>query len=333
MKTLGLCHPSFFILDHLAPLSYYFDIPLVCFDPKILEMAQKYYPSLNIRYEESMEKSVLSYLQEYDLILHSMLSWSTLAISLREILGRPECRIAYMPHGNSDKKRVMQDPHLKHDIFLVYGNHMLEMLSEKIKKGDIHTAIPIGNLRARYYVDHKDFFDQIAHQEIPITLGKKTVLYAPTWEDGENRFCFFEEAEKLCTALSQTFNLLIKPHPHIEEKYPVEYFLLKSRCEEKGVQFVEDFPHIYSLLSKVDLFIGDTSSMAYDFLFYDRPIYLVASAGKTLLEGCSFKLPSDEGQILPFIIETLERNQKELSLERNQLFSYSFATEEMSQRL
>lgn len=60
-------------------------------------------------------------------------------------------------------------------------------------------------------------------------------------------------------------------------QFPEEIARLKS----EGIQFIEDFPPIYPLLAQMDLYIGDMSSIGYDFLSFKRPMILLKDSELT----------------------------------------------------
>jgi CDP-glycerol glycerophosphotransferase (TagB/SpsB family) len=60
----------------------------------------------------------------------------------------------------------------------------------------------------------------------------------------------------------------VKPHPNTERKYKIELTRTK-------VRLLEHFPPIYPLLDRTDAYIGDMSSIGYDFLAYERPLFFL----------------------------------------------------------
>ncbi|NGX47844.1 MAG: hypothetical protein K1000chlam3_01229, partial [Chlamydiae bacterium] len=73
------------------------------------------------------------------------------------------------------------------------------------------------------------------------------------------------------------FSLFVKLHSNLYQQFPEEIATLKK----EGVQLIEDFPPIYPLLAKMDLYIGDMSSIGYDFLAFKRPMILLAPSELT----------------------------------------------------
>jgi len=160
---------------------------------------------------------------------------------------------------------------------LVYGKRMRHFL--QAKGVDIPT-IPIGNYRLEYYERHRDFYDALLPKH-----SKTTLLYAPTWQDQERSSSFEYACSHLLEKLPEDFHLIIKPHPHLKLQYP-------ELIEKIKPHLLDAFPPIYALLNRVDLYIGDMSSIGYDFLAFNRPFILlnphrrdhsIATCGVTLI--------------------------------------------------
>lgn len=106
--------------------------------------------------------------------------------------------------------------------------------------------------------------------------GKKTVLYAPTW----NKYFTSVELlrpkviEKIFNHFPQ-LNLIIKPHPQLTQTYPG---IIKQwrQYKDERVILVENFEDdIYPFFPFADLLITDASSVMFYFLAMDRPIILI----------------------------------------------------------
>ncbi len=130
-----------------------------------------------------------------------------------------------------------------------------------------------------------------------------TLLYAPTWQDGGGKSSFPRICPLLKTAPKE-FTLLLKLHPHLYLQFPEEIAEMKAQIPEH-VHVIEDFPPIYPLLARVNLYIGDLSSIGYDFLSFKRPMlflepseltqvgdYLPAGEEEFLFERCAKLLES-----------------------------------------
>ncbi len=221
-------------------------------------------------------------------------------------------RFVLCPHGNSDKGSTFTT-YPAQDIQLVYGEHMHELLTRTGAINQIQTRITTGNYRHPFYLKHQKFYDELAEKRLFCKFSKKrkTILYAPTWSSKENPTTFFETCKQVIEQLAPEYNLLIKPHPFLEEEQPAHLEFLQTSCEtEPGVVFVTEFPPIYPLLAKTDIYIGDFSSVGYDFLIFDRPLYFLHPPTKTppgSIQKAGITIPPNAG-LHTFLLKTLPEN-------------------------
>ncbi|MDX2028329.1 MAG: CDP-glycerol glycerophosphotransferase family protein [Alphaproteobacteria bacterium] len=98
--------------------------------------------------------------------------------------------------------------------------------------------------------------------------GKKVILYAPTFRDGEFGTWFqragMEAVAEHCHA--RGYILTVNLHP-FEGRYIEEF-----RGRYPRIYFIAPLTDIYPLLRHVNIFVTDYSSLAFDFLLLDRPI-------------------------------------------------------------
>jgi CDP-glycerol glycerophosphotransferase (TagB/SpsB family) len=168
----------------------------------------------------------------------------------------------WLPHGQSDKgwKEPFFEALQQEDGLFVYGQRMQDVLQAK------NISIPqlrVGNFRKQYFEKHRPFYEQLIAKKFG---DQPFVLYAPTWEDTEKNGLFWEAIDRLFHKIGD--RLLVKPHPNTERRYLVQLACKKGR-------FVEQFPPIYPLLEQTEAYIGDMSSIGYDFLCYERPLFFV----------------------------------------------------------
>jgi CDP-glycerol glycerophosphotransferase (TagB/SpsB family) len=186
----------------------------------------------------------------------------------------------WCPHGNSDKGHlsVFMEHLNKEEIALVYGDKMIDFFKQKEVFHQLKTHVAVGNYRKSYYLKYKNFYDQIVQEKVLKKLPKaeKLLFYAPTWKDVESSSSFFEATSFLIENLPPQWNLLIKPHPNIfmgnEEKTRK---FIETYETKKNVLFLEDFPPIAPLLAFMDIYIGDFSSIGYDALSWNKPMFFL----------------------------------------------------------
>lgn len=304
------------LLDHIAVLGHLLDIPLILTEEKNYELTQKYYPKTRSIYVPNDEFSLFDLAKNCELFLQCTF-WDQELISFFKGLF-PHLRFAYCPHGNSDKghQQKMMEGLLRQDIVFLYGNHMIERLKMQNLWENIPPYILTGNYRFSYYMQMKSFYDEIAYQEIfsKLNPNNPTILYAPTWNDEENSTSFFAQCKRLLEQLPKHYNLILKTHPLLEEMDPAKYYAaLPEKKNEENFIHITEFPPIYPLLAKTDIYLGDLSSMGYDYLYFQRPMFFfnplqnVTSDSPSLyLHQCGLQIPeSAQSDIFGFIEKNL----------------------------
>ncbi len=267
MQTAGLLYgPEFHHLDHLAPLCALLEIPLIVTDGGIYQQAREFYPDLSLLHwnpHEAPEKLVA----EFDRVICSFpRAMFDEIFYFAQALNNKRIRTIWCPHGNSDKGRdsPFMEGLAEEELILTYGERIEGFLKEK---GIEVPTRRVGNYRLAYYKKHQTFYDAMLPEK-----KKPTILYAPTWQDGENNSSF-PLIGKLLGECPEEFSLIVKLHPHLYTQFPSEVDQLRGI-----VTFIEDFPPIYPILAKTDLYIGDKSSIGYDFLFFRRPMIHLSQA-------------------------------------------------------
>jgi len=333
-------------LDHLGVLCAILDIPLVVTEHKKFQLAQKFYPQCQTHFIDLEDLSLEYLAKQFDVIFECGKFWSLELLPLFELLFQKKMRIVFCPHGNSDKGHslVNSSQHVPQDIALVYGKQMIDYLTNSGAIQQIGRIVRTGNYRYAFYRKNREFYDALAEEEIfkKFDKTKKTLLYAPTWSDKENPTSFFAFCSKIIDQLSSRFNVLIKLHPLLEEYHPAETYAVLGRYEySKGIFFLTKFPPIFPLLNFCDFYLGDFSSVGYDFLAFNKPLYfinplpeLIKNEEGRFLHRCGLEIPSDAWNCLDdFFFDTLETNQQDFSPLRRKIYRYAFGKEVESERL
>lgn len=323
--------PHYHLIDHLAPLAIKYDFPLIVAEQKVSDLCKIYYPDTKTIYVP-YNQLTLRYLSDYDVLISSTF-WKPLQKKLLQMLFSKDVFLAYLPHGNSDKGHIkpLLDPYVLQDHVFLYGSQMIDHLKKRNVFKDLKSYSIIGNHRFGYYQKNKKFLDEIAYQKVFSHLdpNNKTLLYAPTWNDYENLGSFSSASQALVDQLPSNLNLIIKPHPLIKERSINEYVSLS--LNKKNVFLLEEFPPIYPLLSKVDGYIGDFSSVGYDFLYFQKPMFFIDKNNREkqdptcTLFTCGKQLDfssSIYSQIIPF----LSHWQAELKKKQKALYSFAFSS-------
>jgi len=178
----------------------------------------------------------------------------------------------WLPHGQSDKgwKSRAFEALGAEDLLLVYGarmRHVLERHNVRVSQQSI------GHFRWQFYEAHRAFYNELMNQEFG---ERRFILYAPTWDDAEQACSFWHAYEPLINSLDSSQHLVIKVHPNTQQRFPAQLERAKGKIEGRSnVTFVEDFPPIYPILDRTDAYIGDTSSIGYDYLRFDGPLFFL----------------------------------------------------------
>jgi len=296
-------------LDHLAPLCALLDVPLIVPESEQLEIGKTFYPMVEFEHLPLVQLSLDYLATHFDAVIECGKFWAIALKPMIELLYQKELRVIFSPHGQSDKESFLKN-RIDQDIDLAYGPLMLK---EKGKKNVVET----GNLRHWFYQTHKNHFDRLAQSRIFSQLDKKkkTLLYAPTWSTSASLTSFFDDTDRIVAAYARDYNLIIKPHPLLEENHPAHLFRIVEQNNDKAL-FLTDFPAIYPLLEKTDIYLGDTSSIGYDFLYYNRPLFFLKKGGR--LQKCGKYLRE---------LEEIKNPQNELKDEREELYKEAFGKE------
>jgi hypothetical protein len=257
-------------LDHVGVFCALFQLPLIVTEENLYCMAKEYYPDLEVHYLNYIE-APHTIVQSYDTIYSSLAR-----ITIDEIFLLPHMQLGkrvnsiWLPHGNSDKghKIPLMEGLKNEELALVYGPRMVQFMQDK---GVVIPHHFLGNFRYHYFLKHRLFYEEKMKSIVP--QGKKIILYAPTWNDGENSSSYEGAIDFIKTGLPESYTLLIKPHPN---------------------QGQSDIPSIYPLLAMTDIYVGDASSIGYDFLTFNRPMLILNPSKKNGLAQCTLPLfPKD----------------------------------------
>jgi hypothetical protein len=324
-------------------------IPHLFGDEEPYEIAKKYYPGIDAKLVDRSELSPRALLENYD---HFYVSQCWDRESTQELFQsvfpdrQIELRSVYCPHGNSDKTEPDGglNCYLNHDVLLVYGQHMVDLLKETKVWDALKKKVITGNFRYSYYKKHQAFYDRIVQEEVLSRFadnGNQTLLYAPTWSAD-----FFTAAAHVLDNLPSHYNIIVKIHHRLMHDHLGAMIRMMGYYENRpNILFLEDFPPVYPLLSHVDIFIGDVSSIGYDFLAFNRPMFFMRISPNSpnperefLLYRCGIELQPEQYPQLYEIMEAhLQSDQTKWQEERRKMYEYAFGQErpwdELSQEL
>jgi len=323
MRAAALHSRPSSLLDHIGVLAAVLDIPLLISDEETAQLANVFYPQVRV----ILQEPTLDYLAaNFDILFVSSKLWAIELYHTFPLVCGKKMRIVYCPHGNSDKGYTLtEEHHNPEDISLLYGDHMVDLLKDTGMFDKIQHVIPTGNYRHAFFLEHRAFYEQLVQEKVPLDKTKKTILYAPTWHSTETPSSFFAECTRLIDQLPSHFNLLIKLHPYLYEQKPAQTTHLLEK-QHPNVLFLDEFPPVYPLLTLSDIYLGDFSSVGYDFLVMDKPMYFFNPGGVRdrgrFLHRCGMEVP--EGNVFEFIEKTLENNRVEFAEKRRETCLYTF---------
>lgn len=339
LNPLGQIH----YIDHLAVAAIIMDIPYLFLDEECYNLAKRFYPGLNAYLEDNHLFSKELLVQQYDVSFMSDLYDRRI---MKEQFGPFEhkynklWRNVHVPHGFSDKGFYLGKSAME-DILLLYGQNMIDLLKAFGKWENINRYVISGNYRYTYYLQHAQFYQDIFEKEIQSRFDKKRplILYAPTWMDFEQSGSFFEAYSYLLDHLPSDFNMVVKLHPRLELDDIVSYHRIIGEYEERhNIAFLTEFPLVFPILANTDIYIGDMSSIGYDFLAFDKPLFLLNRQNRDLetdrrlfLFRCATEIKPDQYRNLYHIIDkSLDQDQAKFSLLRKQMWAYTFGENQRS---
>ena len=267
-------------IDHLAPLCSLLDIPLIVTEQESYDLLSIFYKNLTVIIKEPF--SIASYIAEnYDIIFccTARALFDEIFFFQQTLLNK-KIHTIWCPHGNSDKghSSLFMEGLKGESAALVYGQKMIDFFKEKKILDTLKRVATVGNYRKRYFLHHKPFYDDLVKTKIQkrLAVKKKNILFAPTWYDIEKSSSCFDILPILIDKLPEDFNLIIKLHPNIYLQEPSKVEKLKLEIEERSeILLLEDFPPIYPILDFIDIYLGDASSIGYDFITLNKPMFLL----------------------------------------------------------
>lgn len=329
MKVCGIATEQHF-LDHLVPLCSLFQAPILCLNLETAQFGELFYPETACIFQEQEHWD--TFLNDYDFIIYVHFHRTfPYGFHFVDYQCNQKKRSLFSLHGQPDKFHSIywMERILEEDLVLAYGNKLLDIFKQKGIDQKLNPIIS-GNYRLAYYKKNRIFFQKKIHHFL-FEKTKTTILFAPTWSQQQkfSQFSdFYSPLEKTCRFLLENIpndvQLYIKLHPlfiadHLEHFLEME----KKIKEHPNVKLIHNLPLIYPLLEHIDILVGDYSSIGYDFLYFDRPLFFLSEM-HTDLHACGRVLSEDEW---PNCYKIFQEDHSFLSEKRKKTYDYVFGEE------
>ena len=326
-------------VDHLAPWCELLDLPLFLCDGPGQRDAARCYPNLKLAgvHDVTTPPGLARMIAAVRALRPGVVLYSHLydRTALRELFGagRGSPRVVHCPHGFSEKRQDYARGITDQDVALLYGRYALDQLVALGVRSLSCAVVLTGNVRHAYYLAHRAFFrrqlDRLATRD---ARRRRTILYVPTWNDAVGSSSFYSAFVPLAQNLPHEWRLIVKTHPH-QEYEGVEVDRLLAQCRGRDdIHVLRNSPLTFPLLDLADVYVGDMSSLAYDFLVFDRPMFFLNQTAGTIgdardsrLFRCGTRIDPDRYADIYPIIERALPGDAAYSGARAELYRYTHA--------
>jgi hypothetical protein len=159
-------------------------------------------------------------------------------------------------------------------VAVLYGQAAYDQLATFGVAGELRHWLYAGNLRSAYYARHAAFFG--ARREAlgvggPRGRRERCSTRRPGRTRSEARRSS-TRSPRSSTACPRDGGLVVKLHPHLERRADA-IEALAARCRGRDVRLVRAQALCYPFLDVADAYVGDMSSLAYDYLAFNRPMF------------------------------------------------------------
>ena len=317
-------------LDHIVPLCSLLELPLIA-DPHFLQKPlSHYYPQVNPIYIDNHVELLDTIAQETSVLFVTSASYKSELSPMFEIVYGKKIFFWYCSHGNSDKSLA---GFRYQDFAFTYGDEMESRLEKEGIFTNLLGTVKTGNYRLYFYLKHQNFYDAIIEKEVFSKFEKKqpTLLYAPTWDDLEDSSSFKKMGKEVIETLPPHLNLVVKLHPWTVRNNQEALLLFEETYKNiPNVVILKECPVIYPLLNRIDLYLGDYSSIGYDFLYTLRPMFFFETKSDkkkasyaSYLHQCGHLIPKDAP-----LYSTIEKKipiDQDLNERKKKLYQQTFA--------
>lgn len=218
--------------------------------------------------------------------------------------------VGYARFGRKGSPNPKRCCHRKYDYVIVGGEALREVYAEVFGM-DKENCLPCGLMRLDNYLepDRISDFKERFYKKYPALLGKKIILFAPTFRGTGQRTAYYPyemlSQEEIYDMCGDEYLFLIKNHPFISETMEID-----PKYSDRILDF-SLFPDINDLFYVTDILITDYSSSIYEFSLHKKPIIffafdkeeyeLIRGVHRTLDKYAPGKVCSTFGEVLDTI--------------------------------
>lgn len=236
--------------------------------------------------QKVFKKSDIKKTHQFNSILNTRLFLIDIIITAHVYVKKnPKTKIVYIQHSQPGKYELEVKKYFKNmDIHFTLGPLSRQFTDNNIKKYDLSgvQVVDVGYPKTDDLINNKFEREDIL-RKLELDLNKKTIIYAPSWEEGlslrKYGLRILDEFLKMTE-----FNIIIKLHPvsftqpfHPDFKfYTGGINWLKELDKYSNLQNVVIIKNcdyeISPLLAVSDIMISDVSTVALEYILLDRPI-------------------------------------------------------------
>lgn len=290
---------------------------------KYLNFKKKSYPSVN-----AMMKIAKKHLKDADYIVTT--SHGTPKMLVKNKITKPI--LIYQYHGCGDRKYGF-DPGFKrfHYMLLPGKYHQNRLIEENIIAKD--KTFIIGWPKFDYSLKISPQSKKLFENENP------TVLYTPHWEPKLTSFNHYSEFILSFFKKNKNYNLIFAPHILIKHwkthyKYRIDFSEFKS--DNIIIDFGSEYSTNGTYLNNSEMYIGDVSSMVYEFIAFKPRPCLFLNSHKIEWKGNVDYRFWDYGPVVESFDEFANKfeeafvHKEYLNIQKRRISEYFHLTEEQS---
>jgi len=165
------------------------------------------------------------------------------------------------------KKFGLSLPHADQSVMKPHTNYDWVFINADVDRPAYAEAFEIDP--SHILATGEPMMDQLMRQRPETHIGAKRLLYSPTYRqgsDGEQRVIAYVKSFVQATQqLTDDWEIYISLHPYLQ---------LPQLELPANVHIFQDATRVKTIMSTIDLFVTDYSSLSLNFSYFDRPILL-----------------------------------------------------------